>query len=212
MIVHAVPQRSPEWFALRLGRLTGSRASDMLAKIQKGEAAGRRNLRVQLVLEQLTGVSQDSDFVSPSMQHGIDTEAAACAAYEAQTGCLISPVGFVQHDTLPAGCSPDGQIDDFTGLLELKCCKSATHLGFLKSRTVPGEYLSQIQHNLWITGAQWCDYVSFDDKFPDPLRLLVVRVPRIEIEIVAYERCVLAFLDEVNQEVREVLKLSEAAV
>ena len=51
----AASQRSEPWFQARLGRLTGSRASDMLASIHKGEAAARRDLRSQLVLERLTG-------------------------------------------------------------------------------------------------------------------------------------------------------------
>jgi hypothetical protein len=52
-------QRSPEWFAARLGRLTGSRAADMLATIKSGEAAARRDLRVQLVVERLTSTLQE---------------------------------------------------------------------------------------------------------------------------------------------------------
>ena len=53
-IVNA-PQRSPEWFAARAGRLTGSMAGDMLATIKSGEAAARRDYRLQLALERLTG-------------------------------------------------------------------------------------------------------------------------------------------------------------
>src|SRR6185503_18604156 len=197
-------QRSPAWVAARLGRLTGSRASDMLAKIQKGEAAGRRNLRVQLVLERLTGQSQENGYVSKDMQHGMDAEEDAFAAYEALTGHLAQPCGFLAHDSLMAGCSPDGEIDGFRGLIELKCCKSATHLAFLKSRRVPGEYLSQVTHNLWITGADWCDYVSFDDKFPEPLRLLCVRVNRADIDVAAYELAARLFLNEVDAECADV--------
>ena len=48
-------QRTPAWFAARAGRLTASRAKDMLAAIKTGEAAARRDLRIQLVVERLTG-------------------------------------------------------------------------------------------------------------------------------------------------------------
>src|SRR3990167_6818325 len=51
---HQIEQRTPEWHALRCGRLCGSKAADMLATISKGEAAGRRNLRMQLMLERIT--------------------------------------------------------------------------------------------------------------------------------------------------------------
>ena len=47
-------QRSEAWHLARLGRLTGSRAADMLARIKTGEAAARRDLRTQLVCERVT--------------------------------------------------------------------------------------------------------------------------------------------------------------
>src|SRR5262245_11789428 len=113
-------QRSEAWHQARVGRLTGSRAGDMLARIKSGEAAARRNLRVQLVLERLTNTSQESGYVSADMQYGIDREPDAFAAYEAETGAVVEPCGFFAHETLLAGGSPDGMIDGLTGILELK--------------------------------------------------------------------------------------------
>jgi hypothetical protein len=99
-------QRTPEWYAARLGRLTSSCASEAFATIKKGESAARRNLRVRLVLERLTGKSQESDFQSFDMTRGIELEPEARDAYEAETGTVIESVGCVQHDTLMAACSP----------------------------------------------------------------------------------------------------------
>jgi hypothetical protein len=45
------------------------------------------------------------------MQDGIDREEAARAAYCALTGQVVTQVGFVSHDELRAGCSPDGIIE-----------------------------------------------------------------------------------------------------
>ncbi len=209
MIVLDIAQRSPEWFQARLGKLTGSRAADMLATIKNGEAAARRDYRLQLACERLTGQSQENGYVNAEMQRGIDMEPAALSAYEAATGELVEPVGFVAHDTLMAGCSPDGQIGKFAGILEIKVPKSATHLKYLRSQKVPTEYFSQITHNLWITGAQWCDFASFDDRFPEPLRLLCLRVDRADVDLVAYEKAALAFLDEVSRECEAVATMAE---
>jgi hypothetical protein len=203
MIVLCTDQRVPEWYAARVGRLTGSVAGDMLARIKTGEAAARRDLRTRLVVERLTGQSAEDAFVSPAMQHGIDTEAAAFAAYESSTGSLVNRVGFLAHDTLPAGCSPDGEVGGFMGILELKCPKSATHLKYLRAGTVPSDYLPQITHNLWITGAQWCDFASFDDRFPLSLQLFRVRVELNQTDIDAYELMARAFLTEVETELAE---------
>lgn len=193
-------QRSAEWFAARAGRLTGSRAGDMLATIKTGEAAARRDLRVQLVVERLTGQPQEDSYVNAVMQWGIDHEADAFGAYEAQTGNLVRRTGFLTHTGLMVGCSLDGDVEDFGGIVEIKCPKSATHYGYLKSGAVPSNHIPQILHNLWVSGAAWCDFVSYDPRFPDALRLFVQRIPRSEINIIAYEATALKFLTEVDAE------------
>lgn len=204
-------QRTDAWRQARVGMFTASVASDMMATAKTGEAAARRDLRMRLVCERLTGQSQEDGFVSAAMQRGIDREADAFAAYEALTGHVAFPVGFVAHDTLLAGCSPDGEINGFAGILEIKCPKSATHLGYLRSRTVPKDYLWQIIHALWITGAEWCDFCSFDDRFPLPLQTFVVRVTRASVDIAAYEVMARAFLREIDAEVQAIDKMAGAA-
>lgn len=205
------PQRSAEWFAARAGRLTGSVAADMLATIKSGEAAARRDLRARLVVERLTGEPQEDGYVNAAMQRGIDKEPEALAAYEA-LGHLTRRTGFLRHDGLMVGCSLDADVDDFEGIVELKCPKSATHLSYLRGSGLPAQYRPQVLHNLWITGARWCDFVSFDDRFPPALRLFVVRVERddkLEAELAAYEAAALKFLSEVELEVEQVLALAE---
>lgn len=200
-------QRTDAWRLARVGRLTSSRVADMCATIKEGEAAGRRNLRTQLVLERITGTPQESGFVSFDMQYGISREPHARAAYEAETGRVVHRVGFAAHDTLPAGCSPDGSVDDFIGLVELKCGKPATHLEFLRTGTIPREYMLQMAHQLWITGAAWIDYVSFDDRFPPRLQLGITRIERGELDLRLYEMNVRGFLGEVDRELDEVIAL-----
>lgn len=204
-------QRSPAWFHARAGRLTGSRAADMLATIKSGEAAARRDLRMQLVCERLTGQPQEEAFVNAAMQRGIDLEPKAFAAYEAITGTLAHTVGFLAHRDQLAGCSPDGQIDDFTGVLEVKCPKSATHLRYLQADTVPSDYLPQITHALWITGAAWCDFLSFDDRFPEPLQVFLKRIQRTDVDLPGYERKALAFLAEVDTAVQAIRTMANPA-
>lgn len=200
-------QRSPEWFAARLGRLTGSRAGDMLATIKSGESAARRDLRMQLVCERLTGQLQEDGFINAVMQRGIELEPVAFAAYEGVTGNLVHRSGFLADVRHLAGCSLDGHVGDFEGIVELKCPKSATHLKYLRAGVVPTEHLPQILHNLWITGAAWCDFVSFDDRFPVNLQLFRVRVERDAQAIADYESKALAFLAEVENETAAVATL-----
>lgn len=217
MIVHTCDQRSTEWYALRAGRLTGSCAKDMLSvpAKSKGDLAGKRDLRMRLALERIIGVPlEDGDgYVSPAMQRGIDKETGAIAAYEAHTGNLVRRTGFISHDTLMVGCSLDGDVDNCTGVIEAKCPKAATHLSYLQDGVVPAAYLPQITHNVWLTGALWADFVSFDDRFPPDLALFVVRIAREVLDIPAYELAVRLFLSEVADAVStiEALRASKAA-
>lgn len=201
MTTFTMDQRSAEWYQARLGRLTGSVAGDMLATIKTGEAAKRRNLRVRLVLERLTQQPQEDGYTNAAMERGVEKEPAALAAYEALTGRMAWPVGFLAHDDLMAGCSPDGLIDNGEGVLEIKCLKSANHLDCLNAGDIPSEYRPQLLHNLWISGAAWCDFVAFDDRFPEPLRLVCHRFEATTEELKAYELLVRMFLAEVDKEV-----------
>ena len=204
-------QRSPEWFQARAGRLTGSRAADMLSKIKTGESAARRDYRLQLVCERLTNQPQEDGFVNAAMQRGIDMEPFARAAYESKTGNVAVQTGFLRHITHQAGCSLDGHVqrqrsvnawgNQFAGIVELKCPKSATHLRYLREGVLPKEYVPQVTHNLWISGAEYVDFLSYDDRFPSDLQVFYVRVMAKDLDLAGYEQSALAFLAEVDNEV-----------
>ena len=70
--------------------------------------------------------------------------------------------------------------------------------------TAPEDHLPQIIHNLWITGAQWCDFLSFDDRFEPQMQTFLVRVTRSDVDIAAYEAAALKFLAEVETEVNAI--------
>lgn len=207
MKILSIDQRSAEWHTARLGKLTASRAGEAFATLKGGgESASRRNLRLQLVLERLTGQSQENGYVNRTMERGIALEPDACAAYEAETGILVQAVGFVVHDELAAGCSPDGLTED--GLIEIKCPEAAAHLEYVRGG-LPAAYRWQITHALWLTGAAWADFVSYHPDFPEALRLKITRLFAKDIDLAAYELSVRLFLGEVEQELAQVEALSQ---
>ena len=201
-------QRSPEWFAARVGRLTASAAGDMLATVRSGEAAARRNLRTKLLLERLTGKVLDSGFTTRAMQQGVEREPLARAAYEALTGDLVVEVGFVQLDGVMAGCSPDGVFLDKDGRivrgLELKAPEPTAHLDYYLTRTLPAHYRAQIVHSLWVTGASRWEWMSHNPDFPEAMQTVMLGVDRDEDEVAAYAEKALAFLAEVDDNERVV--------
>ncbi|HKR41011.1 MAG TPA: YqaJ viral recombinase family protein [Paraburkholderia sp.] len=199
LIVCAHPQGTPEWLADRAGRATGSRAKDILAKIKTGEAAARKNYRTQLVIERLTGQPAESGFINDAMRWGTAQEPFARMAYESKTGNLVSEMGFIYPPDMMTGCSLDGLIEegDRIGILEVKCPLSATHIEYLTSGGLPSEYKPQILHNVYVTGAEFADFVSFDPRMPEKLQLFTFRWNRNEDDIKEYEAELVKFLGEV---------------
>jgi len=198
-------QRTPEWFAKRLGLVTASRIADVMAKVKTGTAASRSGYMTQLVTERLTGQPTEG-YQSAAMEWGIEQEAPARAAYEARTGVLVDEVDFVRHPILEAGASPDGLVGE-DGCIEIKCPNTATMLEYIEDRSVPRKYLLQIQWQLACTGRNWCDFVAYDPRLPEHLQLLVIRVPRDEdvIEQIAAE--VGRFLTELRDRVEHLREL-----
>lgn len=192
-----IEQGSPEWFAMRAGKVTASKVSDVMSAIT---TAGYKNYLADLVVERLTGNKTES-FTNAAMQWGVDQEPIARAEYEVKTGNFVDQIAFVDHPTIANfGCSPDGLVGD-DGLIEIKCPNTATHIDYVMQDKVPTKYIPQIQCQLAVTGRKWCDFVSFDPRLPDGLQILIVRLERDDEYIEKLEARVVKFLDEVNSAV-----------
>lgn len=199
-------QQTPEWFAARLGKVTASRIADVIARTKSGYSASRENYATELALERIMGYSQPG-YTSPAMQWGIATEPEARAAYEMARGEMVAGCGLIDHPTIEmSGASPDGLIGS-DGLLEIKCPESKQHLEYLRLSTAPAKYKPQIQWQLACTGRAWCDFVSYDPRFPEPLRLHIVRVDRDAEYIASVELEVVEFLKQVAAVVAEIERI-----
>ena len=206
MSASAIEQGSADWFALRCGKVTASRVADIVAKTKTGPAASRANYLAQLVAERLTGNVAES-YSNDAMKWGTEKEPEARAAYEFFERSVVMPVGFVQHPSIEmSGASPDGLIGD-VGLVEIKCPNTATHIETLLGRAVPGKYVTQIQWQLACTGRAWCDFVSFDPRMPEDMKLFTKRVARDDKVIAELEDAVRLFLAEVSDTVSRLEKL-----
>lgn len=191
-------QGSDEWKQARLGHVTASNMAEVMSKGKgTGEAVGRYKYKVRLVAERLTMTAGES-YSNAAMQWGIEQEQFACIAYEAQKETFVDKIGFVLHPDIKwLGVSPD-RIVGHEGLIEVKCPNTTTHLDYLFENKVPAEYYKQIQCQLWVTGRQWCDFVSYDPRLPKRNQLLIVRTERDESLIKEMEAETLKFLAEVE--------------
>jgi putative phage-type endonuclease len=205
-----IVQGSPEWLALRLGRVTASRVADVIAKTKTGWGASRANYMAELIAERLTGVPAER-FTNAAMQWGTDHEADARRAYEFYHDVTVEQVAFVEHPTIDfCGASPDGLVGT-TGLVEIKAPNTATHIETLLSQSIPGKYVTQMQLQMACAERDWCDFVSFDPRLPESLRLFVTRVDRDQIFIAACEGIVRDFLAELDEKIAALRKLGGAA-
>ena len=206
--MNAVIQGSLEWFQARSGLVTASRMKDVLAKIRTGEAATRKNYKAQIVVERLTGKPQET-YSNAAMQYGIDTEPEARNAYEFFSDNKVEEVGFIQHQDILMGCSPDGLIGK-NGGVELKCpYQSAVHIETLLNG-MPPEHIPQIQTSMYVTGRKWWEFVSYDPRLPHHLQLYIQQVKRDQDYIDTLERKVILFLDEVSELEKRLLALDKA--
>jgi len=189
-------QGSPEWLAARLGIPSAS----MFAKIVTTKGAWSTSADTyinQLVAERLTG-EREEVFQSHHMIRGTELEPDARDLYSLMTDSEVTEVGFCLHDTLAAGCSPDGLIGEDGGL-EIKCPAPSTHVEYLRGGVLPSKYKQQVMGCLWITGREWWDFMSYHPT----MKPLIVRVERDEEYIAALENCVTQAVHLIEQNVEK---------
>lgn len=178
-----------------VGKVRAARISDVLAK---GKGKTRAAYRDMLVAERLTGAYLPS-YESEAMRWGTEQEPFARAAYEAARGVMVDKPHGVSHPRLFAGASPDGVVDP-DGLLEIKCPKTETHIGWMVDGEVPAEHRPQMQWQMaCYPDRKWCDFVSFDVRLPESSRLFIARLMRDDAWISMAEAEVERFLAEVDE-------------
>lgn len=199
-------QRTEQWHADRCGRVTASRFCDVIAVGKTGKPLkAREDYLMRIVIERLTGQPADS-VDSFAMQWGRDAEPYARAAFEAETGLIVTESPFITHPTLEwVGCSPDGLIGADAGY-ESKCPKnSAVHLGTIRDG-MPEEHAAQVQGCMWVTGRKRWHFVSFDPRMPEHLRLYHQVIERDDKFIQHLEIEIIKFLGEVEAELNQFRK------
>lgn len=169
----AAPQRSPEWFGLRRGRITASRLEDWMATSKRDGSPlkARMDYERELVFEQQFGVNYNN-FISEAMLDGIDYEDFARRQYQEVSGNQVELAGCFHNAFFVA--SPDGLVGD-DGLVEIKVLRDANFTEVLVSG-VPDKHWKQIQGGLWAANRKWADYIAFN------LTTKKIKVIRVEAD------------------------------
>ena len=195
-----IEQGTEAWAAARRGKVTASRVADVIKKTKSGYSTSRKNYAAQLLCERLTGRTAEG-FSNAAMQWGTENEPEARVAYEFMKNVTVDLVGFIDHPSIAmSGASPDGLVGE-DGLVEIKCCNTATHLEVLLSGEIDPDYITQIQWQLACSGRKWCDYVGFDPRLPAHLQLFIKRIERDQRTIIELETEVSGFLRELAAQI-----------
>jgi putative phage-type endonuclease len=191
-------QGTAQWLDVKRGKISASRIAEVMDYLKKGgEGASRRNYRTEILAERLSGRSEDH-YVSPEMEWGTEFEPQARAAYEIANDVMVDQVGFVLHPEFDfAGSSPDGLVGT-DGYVEFKCPKTTTHLKWMQAGIVPEEHQEQCLFNMRCEERGWADFVSFDPRLPEGLRIFVARMDRDDKRIAAIDDEVSRFHEEVE--------------
>jgi len=190
-----VKQGTVEWMAEREGKITSSRISCIMPepksadeKALTGLSVGAKSYAYEIIANSL--VSMPS-FHNEATDWGNNAESLARHFYAQRTGYYVDEVGFIESDIQGYGGSPDGIIytnmGSDIGIVEFKCpFNSGIHIKYCLIKCdndIPNEYYWQCQSNMYVAGAAWCDFVSFDPRIDSDMGLFIYRLYRNNSDI-----------------------------
>ena len=168
------------WLDLRIGKLTGSVAGKVMANAGKAFGPPANQLAVKIAVEQVTGKRSENDsFSNAHTDRGHAQEPIARQLYEAREFVTVSNGGFFEDGNY--GLSPDGLVYDH-GMIEIKSVISHVHFANIKRGGVDPAYKWQLYFNMFYSGREWIDFVSYCADFPDQTKLYVYRTYIDDIE------------------------------
>lgn len=202
-------QGSAEWHEARRGKVTGSRFADVL-RGRSGKSLTAEIYMFDLIAEVITGrVSEQHG--SRATDWGTANEAEARMQYIMASGEVLTEVGFIDSTEMPGvGCSPDALVGT-EGILEIKCpYNTSVHLKTILSGKVPDEYEPQVHGNMWVTGRQWCDFVSYDPRVQQAgLSYFCIRVKRDEGYIEQIAETVSRFRQQLDIKLAKLIQIGK---
>lgn len=194
-------QGSDEWIEARRGLITAGSLDLILTPTLKiASNAKERQHLYELLAQRVTG-HVEPEYISDAMLRGLEEEVYARDLY-AEKYAPVTEVGMVTNDELGfvVSCSPDALVGD-DGLIEIKSRMQKYQAQTIIEGEVPTEFMLQIQGELFVTGRQWCDFISYSGGMP----MFVKRVEPLEEYQFAIRQTATAF----NQRLEAAIEVYE---
>lgn len=174
--IYNFEQETPEWYAVRLGKMTASHASE-IGNCGKGLDSYTMEKAAELFTGKTKKLRKNS-----AMINGVNTEPLARFAYEMERGVTIQQIGFAEYNDY-VGASPDGLVGEDGGI-EIKSRDSDeesfsnTHLKLLFGvEKFDSKHVWQCHMNMFVFDRKWWDLMSFDPAFKEK-SLFIERIYR----------------------------------
>lgn len=162
-----IEQGSPEWLAIRCGRLTASEMKLIItpSNLKPANNDKERAHLYELVAQRITGYVEPH-YVSDDMLRGMVDEIDARNIYS-EMFAPVAEMGFITNDKwgFTLGFSPDGVVGD-DGLIECKSRRQKYQIETIIKGVMPDDYLIQVQTALLISERKWCDFISYSAGLP----------------------------------------------
>lgn len=207
MIDNTISQRTPDWFRVRLGYITGSRCADIMKAGRKKDepfSETARSYMYQLAAERMMNPSVISDdelfaqyletvqITSRAMRFGSEQEENARKLFQQLSGLYVDDVSSCRHDTIPFfAASPDGIVfQDLRPMacVEIKCPEQKTYLKYVTDihdapslKATKPEYYWQVQAEMSCTDTPKCYFIAYCPWQVNPIHVAVI--DRVEADI-----------------------------
>ena len=188
--IHNMEQRSDEWFAIKKGKASASRAQ----AIGNG-GKGLENYVIEIMAEYYS-IAERENYINEHMQRGIELEPIAKQVYELEHDCEVREIGFAEYNEY-IGCSPDGLVGK-DGMIEIKCPCDRIYLGILINEKIDSGYEWQCQMNMLILKRKWCDLIFYNPNFKKSMY-----IKRLKADKKTHEKLLKGF-EKVEEEIKKI--------
>lgn len=203
MRIHKVDQKSPEWFELRAGKITGTDLKKLL-----GGAVMRDNYLYEYIAERLSDGLSDENILERANR----LEEEAVEKFEKKTGKIVERIGLCESsDNEFIACSPDGLIKvkgKYREALEVKCLMGGNYVRAWLSDEIPKEHKAQaVQYFIVNPDLQTLHFVLYNPQISiHPIHIIKVSRKELEPLISEYRVKQEQFLEEVEERLTIILK------
>lgn len=173
MKIHRMEQGTPEWFAIKRGKLSASKGTAI-----RVNGAGLKTLVTKIVIGMFA--PSEGGYIGKDAERGNELEPIARAKYEFEKNVTVEEVGFVEVSE-HFGVSPDGLVGH-EGLVEIKARNNEKHLALLLGGKIEQSAIDQMQTQMFACNRKWCDFVSYNPNFKKN-SIFIKRVYRDEVSI-----------------------------